>query len=146
MLHPVEYIEKGIGLHNSIQNAGFHLVQIDGAWFADSADVQELIDGYTAEPLANELIVKIKLLAGEKIQEKYPQWKQLNMLARHAELMSLPEIGSSERTEIAALQAAWAWIKQVREASAVHEAALLALAAAGDFASLLGYDVSAHWL
>lgn len=43
----IRYIEKGIGLHDAIADAGHSLVQVDGEWIASDEDaVQAIIDAY----------------------------------------------------------------------------------------------------
>lgn len=45
---PVNYIEKGFGLHEAIRVAGHRLEQVNGEWMADdAAAVQAIIDGYS---------------------------------------------------------------------------------------------------
>lgn len=144
-LFHVNYIEKGIGMHAAIAAAGRMLWQQDGIWVADSPDVQQIIDNYPAALIAQDLVVKIKALAGEKISARYPSWKQLNMLARHAEITVARERTSDDLAELALLEHAWVWIKSIRLASDIHEAVLLAHAQRNDFAALLGYDINAGW-
>lgn len=46
----INYIEKGIGLHNAITESGNWLVQVDGVWVSsDDTAVQAIIDGYTLD-------------------------------------------------------------------------------------------------
>lgn len=71
-----------------------------------------------------QLIIDIKTEAQRRILERYPQWKQSNMMAR---AMDMVRIGSAnwseaEQSEAAALDVAWAWIKQVRDVSNALEA------------------------
>ena len=64
--------------------------------------------------------------AQRRILARYPDWKQRNMTARGVELTFKVAQGEAlaagETDEIAALQAAWGWIKAVRAASDTLEA------------------------
>lgn len=43
------YIEKGIGMHDAIREAGFSLYEKDGVWVSsDDVAVQAIIDAYVA--------------------------------------------------------------------------------------------------
>jgi hypothetical protein len=68
-----------------------------------------------------EQIACVKAEAGRRISERFPAWRQANMLARQAELQDIrAEQGGwteAEREEVAALRAAWEWIKSVRQCS-----------------------------
>jgi hypothetical protein len=47
-MSPINYTEKGIGLHDAVRAAGYRLEQVNGVWVADDATaVQAIIDGYT---------------------------------------------------------------------------------------------------
>jgi hypothetical protein len=47
---PITYIEKGIGLHESIAASGNWVAQIDGVWrSSDDVAVQPIIDNYTLD-------------------------------------------------------------------------------------------------
>jgi hypothetical protein len=51
----INYIEKGIGLHQAIAAAGHAFAQIDGVWTSsDDAAVQAIIDAYTLEQAKSE--------------------------------------------------------------------------------------------
>lgn len=44
----INYVEKGMGLHHAISEAGHALWEIDGEWKADNPEaVQAIIDSYT---------------------------------------------------------------------------------------------------
>jgi len=46
-MYPVDYTEKGLGLHDLVRAAGFTLVEQNGQWLADDpVSVQAIIDGY----------------------------------------------------------------------------------------------------
>lgn len=48
-MQPINYTEKGTGLHEAIRDAGHALVEENGIWLADDAlAVQAIIDGYDA--------------------------------------------------------------------------------------------------
>lgn len=52
-MQPINYIEKGAGLHDAISAAGFILVEQNGQWLADDAvSVQTIIDNYDAVAVA----------------------------------------------------------------------------------------------
>lgn len=74
------------------------------------------------------LIAEIKQLARAHILATLPEWKQANATARGLELLSIiapsRALTEQETAELAALQAAWAWVKAVRAASDAAEAAL----------------------
>lgn len=49
----INYIEKGIGLHNFISSSGHKLTDRDGVWISsDDIAVQDIIDAYDPLPLA----------------------------------------------------------------------------------------------
>lgn len=64
-------------------------------------------------------IEEIKAEAERRILELFPEWKQRNMIARGVELVRIGESNwnEQEQLEAANLQAAWDWIKAVRETS-----------------------------
>jgi hypothetical protein len=68
----------------------------------------------------------VKGEASWRIAQRFPSWKQANMTARGVELTFKLAQGNAlapeETAEIAALQAAWDWIKAVRAASDALEA------------------------
>ena len=64
-------------------------------------------------------IAQVKAKAREKILARMPEWKQANATARAVELVSLGQASGAEWT---AMQAAWAWVKSVREYSNALEA------------------------
>lgn len=78
----------------------------------------------TFEPVSDEIrAAAVKFEAGRRILEKYPQWRQVNMLARSVELTRKGvALTAEEQAEAASLEAAWAWIKSVRTASDAIEA------------------------
>jgi len=65
----IEYIEKGIGLHDAIAAAGHWLRQIDGEWrSSDDTAVQAIIDAYDPLPgLRDELYAQV---AAERIRRQ----------------------------------------------------------------------------
>ena len=144
-MHRISYIEKGAGLHEAIAAAGHWIAQIDGVWFASSPDVQSIINQYSTEPLAVNLVSKIKQLAGEKINAQYPQWRQLNMLARYTELSNKENKSIHDFDEMRDLESSWEVIKSIRRASDVHEQAVYKLAESNDFGALLSYQINTNW-
>ena len=79
-----------------------------------------------AELEAEARIDAVKAEARRRITQRFPDWKQANMTARGVELTFKLAQGQSldaqEAAEVAALQAALAWIKAVRAASDAIEA------------------------
>lgn len=64
-------------------------------------------------------IAAIKTEAARRIIDRYPEWKQRNMIARGVELINIGAANwtETEQAEADALDASWAWIKSVRLAS-----------------------------
>lgn len=146
----ITYTEKGSGLHRAITQAGHSLVHHDGIWIAsDESAVQAIIDAYPASATAAPIIVEVKLHARERILARYPDWRQANMTARSVELTETLATGgvltADEQAEVAAMKAAWAWIKSVRVKSGEHEAAINALVDLSDFSGILTYDWRSGW-
>jgi hypothetical protein len=77
------------------------------------------------KPLADQQQA-VKDEARRRIIAAFPDWKQTNMVARGVELQDVwRRTGSwttDEQVEADALQAAWDWIKSIRDASDVIEA------------------------
>jgi len=71
-------------------------------------------------------IARIREEAARRIAERYPDWKQRNMLARAFDLLRLGERqwSDEQRAEIEANDAAWAAIRKIRAASDVLEQTL----------------------
>lgn len=70
-------------------------------------------------------VADVKAEARRRIVAKYPEWKQLNMMARSVELQdnrAQQAWSPAEKAEVEALKAAWVWIKSVRAASDKIEA------------------------
>ena len=62
----INYIEKGIWLHNAVNDAGHSLVQVDGTWVSsDDIAVQAIIDSFN--PLPDEKAIKITELKAEAL-------------------------------------------------------------------------------
>jgi hypothetical protein len=83
--------------------------------------------GYRLDPWMAELPSSaVKTEARRRIVARYPDWKQANMLARGLELQDIfRRVGAwtaAEQAEAAALDAAWAWIKAIRQVSDSIEA------------------------
>jgi hypothetical protein len=79
----------------------------------------------TRRPL-DEQKLAVKAEARRRILERYPDWRQTNMVARGVELQDIwRTVGSwtaAEQAEADALKASWSWIKSVRAASDAIEA------------------------
>jgi hypothetical protein len=77
----INYIEKGIGLHEAISQAGYYLRQVDGAWISDNdVEVQKIINEYNPLPDARE---QAKLRIREQsehimsvVQSAYPDFER----------------------------------------------------------------------
>lgn len=70
-----------------------------------------------AEEAADQRIPDIKADACNVITDRYPEWKQRNMIARMVELNTKATPTVDEEAESAALQAVWDWVKSVRAES-----------------------------
>ena len=93
----------------------------------------------SAEQARPRYVAAVKVEAQKRIYARFPQWKQANMTARGVELATVraermwtPE----EQAEAAALTAAWAWVRAVRDASGAIEAA---------DPPLRNYTADEHW-
>ena len=81
----IEYIEKGIGLHEAIGNAGHRLQQIDGVWVSDNdVVVQTIIDAYDHMPdIKTNKISELKTEGLARIQLIFPaieNWDDLELV------------------------------------------------------------------
>lgn len=69
-MQPINYTEKGFGLHEAVSAAGHQLVEQDGAWLADdAAAVQGIIDSYDA--LAAAIAQKWEEIKAKREAVKY---------------------------------------------------------------------------
>ena len=66
---------------------------------------------------ADQRIPDIKVAACKVITDRYPEWKQRNMIARMVELNTKATPTVDEEAESAAIQAVWDWVKSVRAES-----------------------------
>jgi hypothetical protein len=84
----INYIEKGIGLHNAVFAAGHKLWSIDAVWFSDDdAAVQAIIDAY--DPLPDQkadAIAAVKATGVEKIATIFPALDNIDVINLVAEL------------------------------------------------------------
>ena len=63
----INYVEKGIGLHDRIAKAGHSLERVSNVWVAsDDPAVQAIIDSYSLDDLKAELLANIDELAKTK--------------------------------------------------------------------------------
>lgn len=86
----------------------------NGSWVDEEA--AEL-----AAILKEQEIQAIKVMAGQIITTRIPEWKQRNLIARKTELQdqyidNVP-FSTEERAEWDAMAEAWEWVKNVRAAS-----------------------------
>lgn len=82
------------------------------------------------------VVARIKAKARSLILARLPEWKQANATARAVELISL---GQASGQEWEALQAAWAWVKSVRDYSNTLEAQ------AAQSTEPLALDIDSGW-
>ena len=127
----INYVEKGAARHEAIRKAGHSLKEIDGVWVAsDDKAVQAIIDGF--DPLADQQVKKAaeaKEEASRRIVAIVPEWKQVNLAARAAELSKLRAERAwtaEEAAEWDAGQAIWDQVKALRRASDRIEADIAA--------------------
>lgn len=84
--------------------------------------------------------IQIKNEARRRISEKFPEWKQTNMVARGVELQDIWRLNgvwtAQEQAEATALKSVWTWIKSVRTASDTLEAMI---------PIPLNYENDVHW-
>lgn len=70
----INYVEKGIGLHQAIADAGYSLYALDGVWISNNdIEVQYIIDNYVEiiESPADEIERKIRqALAGVDLDQE----------------------------------------------------------------------------
>ena len=93
----INYIEKGIGLHEAIGDAGYRLQQINGVWVSDNdIAVQLIIDAYNHLPdvkinkldeLKAEGLVRIQLIFPaignwDVLDLEYERWLSIVPAAR----------------------------------------------------------------
>jgi len=72
----------------------------------------------TPEQLEEQRIAEIKQVAYEFIVERYPEWKQRNMLAEASYL----DRNDPSNPRILELEAVWEWVQRVRSVSDAAEA------------------------
>ena len=74
----INYIEKGIGLHDALQAAGIKLVERDGVWISsDDVGAQAIIDSFDPVPYEQEM-AKARLViqfdeATKALQDSFPE-------------------------------------------------------------------------
>jgi hypothetical protein len=75
--------------------------------------------GNYVDILKAESLPLINSLAGKKILNRLPQWKQSNLSARAAELIVIDKANwtSEESEEFTAIQSEWNWVKSIRALS-----------------------------
>ena len=80
--------------------------------------------------IITEKTIKIKAIAGEKINSIFPEWKQRNIIARSTELTEKKADGIAltqpELDELIIIKALWSRVKAIRVASDAIEADLTA--------------------
>lgn len=117
-------IDAGNGRMIPVDPGNRHYVAIveAGTQIADYVPGQSV-----SEPSGPVTIEMVKAEAARRILDRYPLWKQVNMDSRETELIKLMITRSawtaSEAAEVQGIDAAHAWIRSVRAASDVLEAA-----------------------
>ena len=91
------------------------------------------------DQIKQTLITEVKQQAGAKILETFPQWKQSNIIARHAELEAIKmgtmvdsqaspiparEWTAGELIEMVVILSVWDWVKSVRQAEGAYTQAV----------------------
>ena len=146
---PVNYTEKGYGLHEKIRAAG-HWIECRNGVYISSNDtaVQAICDSYTATEAANIVKKAIRALADEKEDDILTDREQIELLSRRLELQDIKEtrpLTAAEQTEIDGIKAEMAKIKAIKDAKRTHIQALNDLAAANNFAGILAYKIKQGW-
>ena len=68
----INYIEKGIELHEEIANQGYKLYQLDGIWVADDeVAVQAIIDNFKPKRIANWDQFNAQMLSDPEFNQVY---------------------------------------------------------------------------
>ncbi len=141
---------KGKGAYKSLaamieHSSNWFYIKDDTVVCSDPVAVQAIIDSYTISDAVDCIVPEIRDFAGSMISARYPTYKQMNMLARQAELADIRlrmGLTAPEATEFQALEAVWNWIKSVRTTSNVHEQNMRSLPT---FEALNAYDWKAGW-
>lgn len=63
----------------------------------------------------------VRAKAGAIILARFPDYKQRNMIARSLEIVRMASPSPADLAEMAQIEAAWAWVKSVRDACAALE-------------------------
>jgi len=77
----INYIEKGLGLHTAIRDAGYALTQKNNIWVSsDDTAVQVIIDNYDQVPvlraeLKAKLVIDSQDFVNEAILKQYPKFE-----------------------------------------------------------------------
>jgi len=79
----INYIEKGVGLHNKIASLGYTLTQLDAIWVSSNdAEVQVIIDEYTLDEVREETLNEVRSYVSELIYSRLSLETQLNIASR----------------------------------------------------------------
>lgn len=146
---PINYTEKGHGLHEKLLAAGHWIECRDGVHISSNdAVVQAICDSYTATEAANLVKKAVRALAEEKEDDILSEREQVEMLSRRIELQDIKDtraLTTAEQAEIDSIKAEMAKIRAIREARRTHIQALNALAAGNNFAAILSYKIKQGW-
>lgn len=163
---PINYIEKGLGLHERIAAAGHWLQCVDGVWQASDLDaVQAIIDGYTLADTKREVSARITAI-GRALRDaavagispaEMASWTikraEAQAIAGGATAEAAPLLSAEALARGCTLAELVARVQANATALAGLEAAIAgtegrhrdAVTACEDFASVLAYDFSAGW-
>lgn len=114
-IYPVQQTDRPADTIQFINTEGDPVRQGDQyvqTWLAPVEKPQDQLDflWYNIEK-------KIKKAAMVVIEERYPDWKQRNMLMRVATLQNRSPLTEDEQAELVGISAAWDWIDAVRAES-----------------------------
>lgn len=132
-----------------VREHGHWIRNVDGQWYAsDVVAVSILAAAYDARAVAlARKIEEVKAEARRRINAVYPDWKQINMIARGVELQDIfrkvKAWSVQEDAEATALNSAWAAVKAIRNKSDQIEATIAAIT---DHETIDRFDVTADAL
>ena len=118
------------------QCLGGQVIKIVG----EGCEISQVVADKPVEDVRTELVRRVKALAGEKILEIIPIWKQINLTARAAQLARKNELTPEELAEWDAGEAVWNRVAPIRAASDLIEAEINR----ADPAMLRDLDVEGH--
>lgn len=114
-----------------IKNGGEYIQQ----WGPSTPRPQSEIDIFY-----DNVVDMVKRYAERLIVERYPDWKQRNMITRSITLQNISPRTDDEQAELASISVAWDWIDAIRMASDSLEQDLLQMG----IAAAMEYDISSY--